>query len=333
MPFLRCSQPRRRAMTDRPMFRQFRVSVGVSLLFTLILAVPWATVLAHPGSGIVVDHSGRMYVADPERDRVWVLPVVNGKSQETPVVALTAHVHALGLAPEGVILAEAQEYDPRTNQWRSRLWELRHPAQPKPRVTRLASGFVTATSTRRDSAGRGYAWDADMVNRSYSRLLLDDQGRKHTLAGGAWRREDQHESQLLGNVGDFLVTPEGVVWFTDFSCVRKLERGVIISLSCDGALRRPLLSLTLGEHNHLRGLARSHQDVTWVANYASRSVVRVAADGKQSIALRSGQGFKPVGLFHQDQRLYVLEHGRTALRVRVKDLSTGQVNDVARFSQ
>ncbi|MEM7613244.1 MAG: hypothetical protein AAF270_16285, partial [Pseudomonadota bacterium] len=77
---------------------------------------------------------------------------------------------------------------------------------------------------------------------------------------------------------------------------------------------------------------RGDAGVTWVANYAARRVVRIDADGRQSVALASDRKFRPVGVFKHGQRLFVLEHGSDGIRVRVKDLRTGQVNHVVYLS-
>ncbi|MEM7612917.1 MAG: hypothetical protein AAF270_14630, partial [Pseudomonadota bacterium] len=269
---------------------------------TMALALVSNAAKAHPGTGIVVDSQNQLYVADPERDRVWVLQVGVTGSLSAPTIALDRHVHALGLAPDGSVLAEAQSYDPDSGRWHSELWHLDHPKTPVVLLNRHAAGFVTATSPYVDEARKRYAWDADMVDRAYSRLLIEGEAGERERVGGAWRDPEHHDAPLLGNVGDLLVLAEGRVLFTDFSCVREFREGALTALSCDGLLSKPLFSFTFGQHNHLRGLTRGDAGVTWVANYAARRVVRIDADGRQSVALASDRKFRPVGVFKHGQR-------------------------------
>ena len=119
---------------------------------------------AHPGTGVVIDSEGRAYVADPERNRVWMIPDALGKVG-APVVALAAHVHALAISPDGAVLAEEQHYDSASQAWINRLWQLDEPNRAELLETQRSEGFATSTSSRMDRQGNHYAWSVDMAHR------------------------------------------------------------------------------------------------------------------------------------------------------------------------
>lgn len=281
---------------------------------------------AHPGTGIAVDKHDHLYVADPERDKVWLIQINEVGRLGDPRTALEAHVHSLAVSPDGLVLAEAQEYNERTGRWLSQLWRLEHPDKSELLVSEESAGFTTITSPFVDAEDTHYAWDADMVDRTYSRFLYKNESGEHALIGGVWRSPRNTHDRLLGNIGGFQVSREGEILFTDFSCLRSFFEGKLTTISCDELLKRPWFSLTFGDHNHLRGLTRGEGNTTWIANYASRRVVEVNTDGSQSTTFSSRRGFRPVGVFYHRKQLFILEHGSNQIRVQVLDLITKQVD-------
>ncbi len=279
-----------------------------------------------------MDSSGRLYIADPERDTVWMITVQNVHSTtlaredfSTAKVAIRdAHVHALALDPGGRVLAESQAWDPSAGLWTSVLWHLNSDTEPTRLSQRSGPGFFTATSSRTDRNGRHYAWDVDMADQTYSRFMVhDSEHGEQTLFGGEWRDEDDTDSALLGNIGDFMVTADGELVFTDHDCLRSLLDGRIRTLACGDRLKRPFFSMTFGDHNHLRGLTRDRMGHVWVTNYAAEHVVRIGNNGIQAVETESSGGYKPVGVFVSGHHLFVLEHSGDGLNLVYKSLPTG----------
>ncbi|MDJ0656801.1 MAG: hypothetical protein QNJ40_21750 [Xanthomonadales bacterium] len=270
--------------------------------------------LAHPGTGLVVSNDGSVFVADPERNRVW--EIVDGRSR---VVVRGKHAHLLGFDRDGTLLGEHVQFQG-DDRWEGHLWRL----GPDGKVGIVAGpggdAFGPEFSPLMDAAGRRYAWDGNVRLKLQSRIVRWTGNGTELVAGSRWGQLDgRGAAARFGSVGGMDVSRDGSIVVADGECVRSVSaQGEVKTLACGGLLKKPRFSLARDRSNHLRGITSDGQNV-YVANHLAGSVVRVDPNGALSLWLEKRQGWSALGLKWTGGRLYVLERKSSRLRVSVSE--------------
>ena len=296
------------------------------LAAALLLAAAPAN--AHPGTGIVVDASGRVTFTNLKG--VWRWEPGGRVTEIVPGV----HTHALRLEEDGTLVGEDLRYEPARNTFVTAIWRL----SPEGALSR---GPATDESPFDFSAAVGadgsiYFSRVDNNRRDVSEIYRKSpDGRTQLLAGGAYGHEDGvGPAARFGPVGALAVSPDGTIYATDAPAIRRIAPdGRVATLARGGRFLEPsLASKLMGEHfGYLMGLAIDAAGNVFVANSSGGQVVRVTPSGELSSVLSSGGIWTPSGVALRDGNLYVLECARILpFGVRVRKLTAkGKVTTLA----
>lgn len=264
-----------------------------------------AAAQAHPPRGIVVDASGRVYFSDLER--IWMVDPRAGLKLVRPGVR-GRHIHELALGADGTLYGEQQFYDPARQQWPSAIWKRSADGRisyvvPETRVPALG------TSIWRDP--QGCTLLADQSPAKAPLLFRRCPGRSPQLLFGRPADAASFRQVLLSNIGGVAGGPDGSFYFRHGATVRRLTRAGGVEL----------VAANFTSENY--GIAVGHDHSLYVVEHSARRVVRVAPDGKRSVAIASAAPWAPSGVAVRGRVIYVLEtgvagggDGRISFRVR-----------------
>ncbi len=268
---------------------------ALAVVFTaLSLFAPGATpVIAHPGTGIVVDRQGRIYFTDLKQ--IWRID----PDGSLTVAAKKMHAHALAFDAEGNLVSE----------------------HDTPEAALAQAALVVI-----DGRGNRYFAEVNNHRRDISRIFRKTpHGEISLLAGGPWGHTDgKGAAARLGSIGGLTLGPDGFVYFTDSTSVRRASPdGDVATIARGGrALEAaPAYRLYGGLANHLMGLAVDARGTIYVANYGNRCLVEVSTDGRVKTLVRSQQPWSPTGVAVSAGSLFILEYGTALDRVRVRRVS------------
>jgi hypothetical protein len=267
------------------------------LLAAIALCLPSAA-LAHPSRGIVAAADGRVYFSDLLR--IWTispdgrLSVVRGPNG--------GHTHELFLASGGTLYGEDSHYD--DGRYTSALWR---------RDDRGGIAFLFGPAPNpppglgvvRDQ--RGCTYQADTTRTGAAVLYRRCGLRAERLAGAIAPRRD-----LLSNISGAAIGPGGF-YFRRGSTVQRV----------DPASRVAVVASGLSKENF--GLAVAPDGSMYAAEFANGRVVRVARDGRRSVAATSPAPWAPTGVAYAGHSLYLLEASRAeSSRMRVRRIHGGR---------
>ena len=290
----------------------------------VLLLTPAAGAWAHPGTGIVVDRSGRVYFTDLKRIWRWepggrLAAVVTGK-----------HSHAIGLDAEGHLEGEHLTYD--GQRWWTSSWRFDADGTVRDTVP-PQEGFPFLFTPAIAPDGARYYTRVDNNRRDVSEIYRrTPDGRTELLAGGAYGYADGVGREArFGPIGAIAVGPGGDLYVTDEASIRKVTRfGRVTTLARGGRLLKPSFFARFfqGRFGKMMGLAVDPRENVFAANYGGSRVVRVAPSGEVSSVLESGDSWSPSGVALSGPDIYVLEYGPSD-SVRVRRLSFGAVTTLA----
>jgi len=247
---------------------------------------------AHVGTGVVVDDQGRVYFADPLRNRLWRL------ERDNSLTLLGEGIHADGLAL--------------TNDGTLYVFGLR--------VWRLPSGAARAEVFASPEPTRGDPWTVDPEGNFYflrgdCREKRESQlwkkppgGAAALLAGGEWGQADgQGSAARFTCLNGWAWGPDGTLYVRDGQGIRKVAaNGTVTTIpgSAEAAAAED------GDLALLRtmGFAVDAEGNLYVANYWKRAVLQVTPEGKVSTVLESGWPWVPAGVVVAGEELYVVEN-------------------------
>ncbi|HEX6367393.1 MAG TPA: hypothetical protein VF006_00590 [Longimicrobium sp.] len=262
-------------------------SILVACLLLLAAAVP---ARAHPGVGIVMDRQGNVFYTDLVH--VWRIAPDGRRS----IAVRDVHTHELDIDGAGNLFGDDSEYLG-GDRWRHRVWR----RAPDGRVTDIIpwrDGFFREYGFVRDRAGAMY-WVACPERRCTIRRRTPD-GRT-TVVGPGVRFEH--------NINWIAAGPQGSVYVVDGDDLRRIDREGRIS------------TVVRGLGSGMMGLFPDGQGGLYVAVWGSRSVVRVAADGRRTTVARTAAPWAPSGVtVAPSGDLWILEYS-TSNEARVRRIA------------
>ena len=249
-----------------------------AVLLLLAAAVP---ARAHPGVGIVMDRQGNVFYTDLQH--VWRIAPSGGRY----IAVRDVHTHELAMDAAGNLFGEDSEYLG-GDRWRHRVWR----RAPDGRVTEVLpwrDGFLSDYGFVRDRAGGMYWIRCPEERCSIHKRAAD--GRVSNVAPGV--RWGTRINWMAARLDGSLIVVDG-------RDLRRIDRG-----GRPGTLAR-------GVGEMMMGMWVDARNNVYVAVYGSRSVVRVAPDGRVTTVARSPAPWAPSGVtVAPSGDLWLLEYSTT----------------------
>jgi hypothetical protein len=250
-------------------------------LIACLVAATAVPALAHPGIGIVKDPRGFVFYTD--LTQIWQLDPQGRRSIAVPNV----HTHELAIDTGGNLIGE--EVRGGGNAWQHRILR-RAPSGQLSDLVPWTDGFWEKSGLNQDAAANLY-W-VTCPDRICSINRRGSDGRIVTLA---------HSTQFHYPISWLIPGPDGSVYFPDGPDLRRLDAsGELTTIAAGLAPPR--------NQNALMGLRVTADGAAYVAVPSRNAVLRVAADGKNSVAARSPALCAPSGiLMDADGSIWLLE--------------------------
>jgi sugar lactone lactonase YvrE len=271
-----------------------RLSPFVALL-TLLAGRVWA----HPGSGIVVDGKGNVFVADINTG-LWKFDT-GGK---------LIHIHKeaghwLALDPEGRFSRVDFEKSAHWPRWFKR----RTPAGEKPAlITDGGSPLVV----HRDGNLYYVSSGEELNPGGHEVIRLAPDGTLSRVAADL-----DKTTKKLGGIKGLAVGPDGSLYVTVPKAVYKITTGGKVTAVAE------LVRVADGDKDvvegfpqeelpYLRGLAVDERGTVYAAATGCRCVVKITAGGKVETILKAERPWSPTGIAVMGDAIYVLEYPNQA---------------------
>ncbi|HKP47507.1 MAG TPA: hypothetical protein VJT50_12985 [Pyrinomonadaceae bacterium] len=279
------------------------------LMIAVIAGAPiWShSVCAHPATGIVVDRTGNVYFSDLET--IWKLDQLGHVSIFRPGVR-GRHIHELTIDSEGNIYGGDYSYQGQNAV--SEIWKMT-PSGISSSLLAPTTDPPRGMSIWLDHAGNMYLIEQNNHTRSRTILLRrSPDGQVTTMAGGAFGHQDgKGTSAKFGSIGGLAFGPDGSLYMTDGTSVRKVTTdGTVTTVANNLAARAPDDKPTLfgGPEPIMTGLAVNSAGTIYVADAGNRRLLRIGNDGKPTVVLREVPPYFPNGVTTAaDGTVYVLE--------------------------
>ncbi len=254
------------------------------LLFT-------TTILAHPGSSIVVDAQGQVYFVDTGGG-VWKID----RQGKLALVHKVAY-HFMAIDPQGSFAnAPLGEFDRGT-------FERITPAGAKPALI-ISSDYPIAVG--RDGALYYVPYDASGKRELVRRTPEGKRSVFTTLP------RDTGPKPMMW-VNGIAVAPDESLYTTDHDAVRRIDRIGAVSTFRD-AIQAPDCSDPLPDipkFPYLRELAVATDGTVYAAANGCRSVIAIPAKGPVKTILKAERPWSPTGVALSGADIYVLEYLHT----------------------
>jgi hypothetical protein len=268
---------------------------GLSLAFGLAAACLFpAAVVAHPGSGILVDRHGQVYLLDTGSG-LWRVNA-NGTLTRIP-----------GPAFHWMAMDESGQFG-KTRLPSGPGWEIdRAGSDP---AFYLSSDFPIAMG--RD-ANLYYANMPEPEGR-FQILRLSPSGQSSVLAA----LPDTTANGRLRWINGLAAAPDGSLYYTENNAIRRINMKGSVSTVIEGIALSGCASIPgteSGARSYLRGLAVDAQGTVYVAASGCGRVLKITPDRQVSTVIQLQSPWSPTGIALFGSDLYVLEFLHTASKV------------------
>lgn len=298
----------------------------------LTLLVCYSTVSAHPPTGIVLDSRGNAFFTNLET--VWKIDP-NGALSVIRAGVSGRHVHELSIDDRDNLYGADLSYE--SGKWISSIWKISSAGDfsfivsPTVELPRSASIWLD---------GHGGTYSVDQDNHTKKKTIFfhrSADGSVTPLAGGAYGFKDGTGADArLGSIGGLVVRPNGDVYFTDNTSLRKVTReGVVTTiarnLNSRTAADRPLL---FGSNDGLlTGLTVDSQLNAFICDAGNQRLLKINSKGTSEVIFRGEEPYYANGVVHApDGDLYLLEVGfqppSTWLPARVRRLHANGKSEI-----
>jgi len=286
---------------------------GIALFISALVLFVAADAIAHPATGIVVDHQGQVFFSDLET--VWKLSR-DGKVSVFREGASGRHVHELAIDDQDNIYGADISYEPATKKWISDVWKM----TPDGKLSYLLEPTPDpppGMNIWRDQKGNMFSIDQNNHTKTQTLLLMrTGEGNVTTFAGGPYGHADgKGTAARFSSVGGLAFGLDGNLYLTDGTSVRKVTMdGIVSTLANNLDFRTAEDKPTLfgGSYGILAGLTVDSRGNVYVADAGNRRLLRIANDGKVTVVYRADPPYFPNGVFAtRGGDLYVMEVGFT----------------------
>jgi SMP-30/Gluconolactonase/LRE-like region len=271
----------------------FKVILMTALVVFAAALVP-ALIMAHPGSGIVVDRRGQVYFLDTGAG-VWKIDV-NGKLSQLP----GPRFHWMTIDFEDCFNTAPL------------------PSGARGEVTRVGTAptLLVASDFPLAIGANGSLFYPDFVASSGLKILeLTPSGRTTVfanLSAGAGGANLQHLNGLAAG-------SDGSLYYSEDNAIRRVSAGGEVSTVIASPSLPTCVSIAGTTRPELRGLAADSHGAVYVAASGCGSVFKISERGRMTTLLQLQAPWTPtaVALFGSD--VYVLEYLQTAASMEPED--------------
>jgi sugar lactone lactonase YvrE len=261
------------------------------LPFVALLTLFEGRVSAHPGSGIVVDQEGNVYVGDINTG-LWKIDTQGKLTQIHPDGG-----HWLALDEEGSF---ARVDFTKSDHW-PRWFKRRTPDGARPAL--ITDGGSPLVVPRGGSLY--YVSTGEQLNPGGHEVIrLTPEGKLSRVAAGL------HQiSEKLGGIKGLAAGPDGTLYASYPKAVLKITTDGTVTRIADPVLVTDLPEgVPEGEPPLLRGLAVGGDGTVYAAATGCRCVVKIKTDGKVETVLKAEPPWSPTGVALRGESIYVLEY-------------------------
>jgi sugar lactone lactonase YvrE len=314
------------------MTRVLIITITAIITLSVLLA---DNVSAHPAWGIAIDHNNQIYFSDIET--VWKIDA-QGKLTVVRAGVSGRHTHDINLDENDNLYGVDNDYEPATQRFITALWKIT-PAGEFSYIVAPTSNPPKAMTNWKDRAGNSYyVGQSENSGRDIFVLKRTPDGKVTTLAGNR-KAGDEYRQVVLYSVGGMAFGPDGALYFTDNSNLRKVTMdGNMAMLASNLAVENRADSpMPESPATRLFGIAVDAQGNAFVADYGNRRVIKVTSGGAVSTVARAEPPWSPTGVALKDGNLYILEFGFTPPSTsipRVRKLSSdGKITMLAAIGE
>ncbi len=266
-------------------FRRLILVLASSCLFS-------ASALAHPGAGIAVDRAGQIYFLDTGSG-LWKIDTRGGFSHLSRTL-----FHWLAIDEE------------------NRFAQTQFPSGALSEIVKVGSHPTVLLSSDYPIAigGDGNLYYPSGRAGDLRILKMTPSGDTSVVA----KLPDLVTGKPLPHLGGIVAGPEGSLFYSDDTSVRKISRqGEVSTVAVVRASLTRAAIPAMNEHPYLRGLAVSERSVVYVADTGDARVLKITRDGKIiTTILRTQSPWSPTAVALSGNEVYVLEFLHTASDVR-----------------
>ncbi len=263
----------------------------ISLLL-LVVVFAWHDVLAHPGSGIVVDRQGNVYFVDTgsgvwKVDRTGKLTRLSGPAY-----------HWMAIDIDGRLANATLPYFSSDDATVTRVGS---------NPTLLLSSDFPLTVARDGSLYYPWANSAEDVQI----LRLAPSGSATVLKKLPPVRTETGQVRWRNGIA---AAADGSIYYTEDRAVRRITpQGVLTTVISDLALPdcHPVVGVESELGTYCRGLDIDSAGTVYVAATGCRAVLKITPGRKVTVALRAEGPWSPTGVAVSGSDLYVLEYTHT----------------------
>lgn len=261
---------------------KFRPSKGKLIFVFIFLQLIISTITsAHPGSGIVVDRWGQVYITDTGKG-IWKIDV-NGKLVFLPA----SKFHWMTIDPGGYFAGSTKTF--------GNFFERVTGINTKPALV-MCSDFPLVV------APDGNIYYAD-TRASASRIMKRTPKGKETVLAG---------NKVFQYVSGIAAAPDGTLYITESgnantNTIRRITmKGSMTTIASftGRKLKNPPLDTN---PSYCRGIAVDSSGIIYVAATGSRCVLKISSGGKVSTFLQVDSPWTPTGVAVSNGEVFILE--------------------------
>ncbi|MBX2895240.1 MAG: hypothetical protein KF763_07350 [Cyclobacteriaceae bacterium] len=267
------------------------------ILATILFSCYTASLVAHPGVGIVMDKKGNVFYTDTER----VLKI--DASGRQSVVIPNVHTHELFLDANDNLYGEHLWYEGSMDSWGHYVWRFSATGQFE-KIKPDTKGFLEDYSFARDLVGNMFRANR---NKECQQIVKMDNRRKKTPVTDA----------CFESIRWIYANAKGELLFADFQDIVKIDKQGNVKKVAKQIANKRWTKSTVENQNSVFGVWDDAQGNIYTAVASNRVVKKFDTSGQEEIIWRTPAPWTPTGgLVSPAGELWILECSDTnAVRV------------------
>lgn len=272
-------------------------------IFFFCLILSSVDVVAHPGTGIVMDSEGTVYYTDLVH--VWKITPDGNHT----IAVKNVHTHELYLDSDDNLYGEHVWYNGEAaDTWGYYVWCLSNTGELDQTVP-PTEGFPLNNTLVRDFDGTMYFADKAGDHEVLKKETIDGQTALHTehlFKDIRWIYFSEYDSNL---------------YIIDYLKLKKVTSEGEVTVLANNLKETGGSHAGVGDHHYLMGIWMDKQEQVYVAAYGARKVKKINSEGAIEMVYRSPRLWSPCGgLVAPDGSLWIMEFS-VRNNTRIKKIS------------